>query len=599
MEGVYFSYYFTRASSGESETYNNISSGRFVLNDINLNIYEGDYIAVIGANGSGKSTLLRHLNGLLTPSKGDVWVKNWNTKEKKHLREIRSTVGMVFQVPDEQIVSTVVEEEVAFGLENLGIPEPELSQRVESALEITGLGNLRKRPTHSLSGGQKQLLVLASILSMNPRCLVLDEPASMLDPFFKERVYNIVDKLQSEGVTLVFATHSMEEASHARRVLVLNQGKIVMEGEAEEILTREKELKEIGLDIPFYSKLSKRVSSGLSGFPSRIVSGSIFLHELDRYIEKNRIFHSIKLLKNEERNKIIKSRVKEKNISPLIEISDLFYTYFSGTPNEVKALKGVNFLLHPGEAVGIMGPTGSGKSTLLHHMNGLLRPQKGNVTILGVSLNNKNIDMRLIRQKIGLLFQNPEDQLFERYAGDDVAFAPLNMGHSLEEARKLVKEAMELVDLPFDCKDRLIGEFSHGEKRRLALAGVLAMKPQVLVLDEPTSGLDPGGREKLLNVLRRWYKDSDRSIVMVSHDMEDISMFCHRVYVLENGRISLEGSVSEVFPTGEELFTKGLLVSHFWELSNELGRRGLNISKNIFNVEEVAEELIRLLSGDV
>jgi len=591
IQNLYFYYNHTQTHIVQSEIEADNNTDRFVLQGINLNIYEGDYVAVIGANGSGKSTLLRHLNALLLPVRGEVWVNEWNTKQKENLKDIRSTVGMVFQVPDEQIVSTVVEEEVAFGPENLGIPEPELSQRVRSALEITGLGKLKKRQTHSLSGGQKQLLALTSTLSMNPPCLVLDEATSMLDPVFRKKVFDIMDELQTKGITVIFATHSMEEASRARTVVVLHQGRVVMAGESDEVLTREKKLKKMGMDSPIYAKLARKVSKGVSDFPSKIITKSGFLYALDRYMGKNRILQNSQVLKIKNK----KSENIRGNGSPLIEINNLFYTYLKGTPVEVKALHGVNFVLYPGEAVGIIGSTGSGKSTLVQHMNGLFRPQRGEVKVFGMSLVDENVNIPEIRQKIGLLFQNPEDQLFEKYAGDDVAFAPLNIGFSIKEARELVREAMEIVGLPFSYKDRLTAKLSHGEKRRIALAGVLAMKPQVLVLDEPTSGLDPGGKEHLLKVLETWYKGSERSIVMVSHDMDEIAMFCDRVYVLENGKVLMEGIPAEIFSRKEELLRAGLGLSPFWELSEELEKRGLHLSESLMDVENTGEELVRLL----
>lgn len=280
---------------------------------------------------------------------------------------------------------------------------------------------------------------------------------------------------------------------------------------------------------------------------------------------------------------------------PLIDIRSLTHTYLPGTPMETQSLRGVDLQVYAGETIGIMGPTGSGKSTLLQHMNGLLRPQQGQVLVDGISLADPGIDIRAVRQRIGLVFQNPEDQLFERYAGDDVAYGPRNLGLPPDQVRERVRQAMEMVGLPFAYKDRLIAELSQGERRRLALAGVLAMEPQVLVLDEPTAGLDPQGRRELLRILIQWRARPERAIILASHNMEDIAELATRVYVLVEGRIVLHGSPREVFAQHDLLAQYGLTLPVATEVMLRLRTHGYTVSTDVLHIDEVVRELEGLL----
>ncbi|MBM4432147.1 MAG: energy-coupling factor transporter ATPase, partial [Chloroflexi bacterium] len=258
----------------------------------------------------------------------------------------------------------------------------------------------------------------------------------------------------------------------------------------------------------------------------------------------------------------------------LIRVMGLCHTYLRGTPLETPALHGIDLLVAPGEVIGIVGPTGSGKSTLLQHLNGLLRPQGGEVFVNGVRLSDPQADVRSVRQQVGLLFQSPEDQLFERFAGDDVAFGPRNLGLSADAVRERVRQAMEMVGLPFEYKDRLSTELSQGERRRLALAGVLALQPRVLVLDEPTAGLDPQGRQDLLRFLSVWCQSPGKAIVLATHNMEDIAELCTRVYVLREGRVILHGPSREVFGQCELLRQMGLAIPVAAEAMCRLRQRG-------------------------
>jgi energy-coupling factor transporter ATPase len=242
------------------------------LTDVNLDIYPGDYLVVVGHNGSGKSTLAKHLNALLQPTRGDVLVKGLNTKDRDNILAIRSTVGMVFQKPDNQIVATVVEEDVAFGPENLGIPREELHERVDWALKVAGLEDVRKRAPHLLSGGQKQRVAIAGVLAMKPDVMILDEATAYLDPVGRDEVLGVVRQLNREGMTVVAITHFMHEAIDGNRVMVMEGGHILMEGKPREIFSRVEELRELQLDVPQTTELAFALNKRDSTFPPDLLT---------------------------------------------------------------------------------------------------------------------------------------------------------------------------------------------------------------------------------------------------------------------------------------------------------------------------------------
>lgn len=282
---------------------------------------------------------------------------------------------------------------------------------------------------------------------------------------------------------------------------------------------------------------------------------------------------------------------------PVIEVRKLTHRYLAGTPLEVQSLRGIDFTLYTDEIVGIVGPTGSGKSTLLCHLNGLIRPQEGDVLVFGVSLADSRADMRMIRKRIGMLFQNPEQQLFERFAGDDVAFGPRNYDLSKEEVREAVRRAMEMVGLPFSYKDRLTADLSLGEKRRLALAGVFALDPEILVLDEPTASLDPEGRRQVLEVLKGWRREPGRSLIVVSHNMEDIAELADRTYLLSDGEVVYSGVTGKLFADRELLLRQGLALTVPLQVVHRLSQNGISLGKGNVSARGVAEEIGSVLHG--
>jgi energy-coupling factor transport system ATP-binding protein len=282
-----------------------------------------------------------------------------------------------------------------------------------------------------------------------------------------------------------------------------------------------------------------------------------------------------------------------------IKINNLTYTYMAATPFERKALDDVSLEINDGEIVAIIGHTGSGKSTLIQHMNGLLKPDSGSIFIDGVDITLKNVKLNEVRKKVGLVFQYPEYQLFEETIEKDIGFGPKNLKLDQFEIDKRVKKAMNLVGLDFEkYKDKSPFEISGGQKRRVAIAGIIAMEPKILILDEPTAGLDPKGRDDILKTIKLFKEEYNMTIIMVSHSMEEVANIAERIIVMDHSRCVLDGSLREVFREIDTLESIGLAVPQVTYLARALKNRGFNFKEDIFTVKQAKEEIINVLRGD-
>ena len=285
-------------------------------------------------------------------------------------------------------------------------------------------------------------------------------------------------------------------------------------------------------------------------------------------------------------------------MEPIIRVENLTHTYSAGTPFERSAVDGMTLDVMRGEFLGVIGHTGSGKSTLIQHLNGLLKPTAGRILLDGQDIWEKPKEIRQVRFQVGLVFQYPEYQLFEETVYKDIAFGPGNMGLDKQEIDRRVRQAAAFVGLSEDLLDKSPFELSGGQKRRVAIAGVIAMEPKVLVLDEPTAGLDPAGREKILQQLRRYHEEKGNTVVLVSHSMEEIAQNVDRIVVLKGGKCYMEGTPREVFARAEELESVGLDVPQVTKVAMALRRRGLEIDTAVYTVEELKSALLRLKGGE-
>ncbi|MGE9981169.1 energy-coupling factor transporter ATPase [Collinsella sp. SGI.184] len=594
------------------------------LDGIDLNIEDGEFFCILGGNGSGKSTFAKHLNALLQPDAGTVRINGMDASDPELVYDIRSTAGMVFQNPDDQLVATLVEDDVAFGLENLGVPSAQIAQRVREALKGVGLVGFERHETHALSGGQKQRVALAGVLAMEPRVLILDEASSMLDPRGRKGLMKVCRALHDRGMTIVMITHVMEEAAEADRVAVFRAGRVAMLGAPEEILTRADELAQLNLDMPASCSLGRALRA--KGVP---VCAQV--READMVAEIAQVYAERSGADVAGRPSASDSRVLDHASSaadgmvasePVIEISHLSHSWslsarerrrwrkrsttvgasgkqalWGNDPNSPWALRDVSLTVRRGEFLGLAGHTGSGKSTLVQHLNGLIRPQEGSVCALGLDLSSKK-GAAAVKAKVGVVFQYPERQLFAETVAQDVAFGPRNLGLPQDEVVRRVATSLARVGLDLAAiGDKSPFELSGGQQRRVAFAGVLAMEPEVLVLDEPMAGLDPAARRDFLELIDRLHREG-LTVVMVSHSMDDLANCCDRIVVMNEGAVFADGTPAQVFAHANELKSIGLGVPAAQRMALSLVQAGVPLRcDKLYTVESLADELAGMLLG--
>lgn len=569
----------------------NVIGTQRAIDEVDIQIEKGRFIAILGHNGSGKSTFAKHINALLVPGGGTMWVGGRDTKDEDELWNIRQSAGMVFQNPDNQIIATVVEEDVGFGPENLGVPTKEIWQRVDDALEKVGMTEYRYRSPNKLSGGQKQRVAIAGVVAMRPECIVLDEPTAMLDPNGRKEVIRTVRDLQKqEKVTVILITHYMEEVTDADYIYVMDKGKVVMEGKPEQIFSKVDLLKHYRLDVPQATAVADELIR--KGFP--VSAGTLTREALCREVvslarERGRI-------KDPLGKEVYRDEVKSRpDGDPVLCLKNLNYIYNPGTAYEKHAMKGVDLDIWQGEFIGIIGHTGSGKSTLIQHLDGLIRATGGELFFQGENIYQEGYSMKTLRQQVGLVFQYPEHQLFEADVLSDVCFGPKNQGLSDEECRQRAKEALQMVGFPETLYNASPFDLSGGQKRRVAIAGVLAMRPKVLVLDEPTAGLDPKGRDDILDQIALLQKTTHMTVILVSHSMEDVARYVDRIIVMNRGEKIFDDTPKRVFRHYKRLEEVGLAAPEVTYLMHELRAQGIPVSTDITLVEEAADEIERVL----
>lgn len=594
------------------------------LDGVDLSIEDGEFFCILGGNGSGKSTFAKHLNALLQPDAGTARVNGMDASDPELVYDIRSTAGMVFQNPDDQLVATLVEDDVAFGPENLGVESAQIAQRVREVLKAVGLVGFERHETHALSGGQKQRVALAGVLAMEPRVLILDEASSMLDPRGRKGLMKACHALHDRGMTIVMITHFMEEAAEADRVAVFQAGRVAMLGTPDEILTRADELAQLNLDMPASCCLGRALRA--KGVPVHAQVREVdMVAEISRvYSEQDGADAAAHPLPSRSDAIAVDSVVTDgPDVSdPVIELSHVSYSYslsarerrrwhkrsaaegtstkqalWGNDPSSPWALRDVSLTVCRGEFLGLAGHTGSGKSTLVQHLNGLIRPQEGSVRALGLDLSNKK-DAAAVKAKVGVVFQYPERQLFAETVAQDVAFGPHNLGLSQAEVARCVESSLARVGLDLaTVGDKSPFELSGGQQRRVAFAGVLAMEPEVLVLDEPMAGLDPAARRDFLELIDRLHREG-LTVVMVSHSMDDLANCCDRIVVMNEGAVFAEGTPAQVFAHADELKSIGLGVPAAQRMALALAEAGVPLRcAGLYTVESLADELADLLIG--
>jgi energy-coupling factor transport system ATP-binding protein len=499
-----------------------------VLNGVSLEIETGEFISIIGKNGSGKTSLARCLNGLIKPNTGTVRIGDLDTSHPEDLPEIHRRVGMVFQNPEDQLVGTTVETELAFGLENLGLPTQEIRKRIKLAIELFNLRNLRDYPPQQLSGGEKQRLAIASSYVMYPDFLILDEPTALLDNHHQNQIINQLHLLNSEfGIGVILITHTPYEAAQTDRIIILENGGIVGNGPPRKIYADFNFLKTSEIEAPFPTKLGHALNQ-----KNPTLSIEDFAEKWNRPIAQRSPTKKITFKKTSE------------NIS--IELKNIQHKYKQFTTDSKPSLDNVSMKFYRGSIHALLGKSGSGKTTLAQHLNRLLSPNSGEIYINKEDVLNHPIN-KLVR-KVGLVFQFPELQLFEETVEKDVAFGPKKIKLCSEEIDRRIKTSLLQVNLPLKLYGkRSPQELSSGEKRRVAIAGVIAMGTEIIVLDEPTAGLDPATSKSLCRMMHTLAKKNNKTIIWITHDVDAAATWADEITVMAHGGITLSGNARDVF----------------------------------------------------
>lgn len=555
----------------------NITGEKWAVKDMDFVAHKGQIIAVLGRNGSGKSTFARHLNGLYAPDQGTVWIQGdsdlLDTSREDDLLAIRRAVGMIFQNPDNQMVGNTVAEDVGFGLENLGFQAEKIWERINEVLRLTGMEVYLERNVSHLSGGQKQRLAIASVMAMSPECIVMDEATAMLDPVGSRQILDTLYHLNREfGITIIMITHRMEETVQADQIYVMDDGNVELMGAPYEIYPQVEKLEQLGLDslLPYkllhelkieYSDDKKLAEDSDEDAKNALVDRKEKLLSVQDAADRVKAcLHDGKSFVNRQEAaahiNLAQEGIPSSKNDILVEANKLEYAYKDGAV-QVPAVEQVSFQIRKGEILAVAGQTGSGKSTLLYMLNGIYRPMGGTLKVDGIDVG-KTKNLKELRKKIGFVFQYPEYQLFESTVLADVMYGALNFGMSKAEAEQAAREALALVNISEEYFEYSPFNLSGGQKKRVALAGILAYKPEILILDEPVAGMDPKSKRELFALIRRLHEERNITVIFVSHDMKDVYEIADRILVMGQGKLVYDGAVEQAFETPEIVEKLGL-----------------------------------------
>ena len=543
------------------------------LKGIDLEVAGGGYVVVMGPSGAGKSTLCASLNGLIPhffrgEMEGEVRVGGSSTREGK-VGELAREVGLVFQDFEAQLFSTNVALEVAFGPENFGVGRAEMVERVERVLGQVRLEGFEERAPTTLSGGEKQRLAVASVLATGQRILCLDEPTTDLDPAGKLGIFELAEDFKDrDGVTLIVVENETEETIEADRIIVLRDGEIVADRPAREVLRDVELLEESSVMPPQVARFFHEMG---------LWQGQLPLTPQEGIAEFGRRGWRV----NPDRHRrLVEADAKREAVygEPVIEVEGLTHRY----PNGVVALEGVDLTVRRGEFLAVLGQNGSGKTTLVKLFDGLLKPTAGTVKVG----ENENQGSDQAGEAVGYVFQNPDHQIFSDTVSEEVAFGPKVRHLDEQEIGERVREALAAVGLEGHGGEDPSG-LTRGERQRVAVASVLAVRPEVLILDEPTTGLDYDGQRAMMDLLK-CLNEAGSTIIVVTQIMWVVAEYAHRAVVMRDGGISLQGTVREVFAEEDELLDAALRPPPIVSLGNALGHPVLSVDELVEITEEKA-----------
>ncbi|WP_410508895.1 ABC transporter ATP-binding protein [Methanosarcina hadiensis] len=542
------------------------------LKGVNLKIKEGEFILLTGPTGCGKSTLLKTLNGIIPHESGGVFsgsikISGIETGNSNQM-ELSRRVGLVFQNPDDQIFSTTVEDEVAFGPENLCLEREEIDKKIGEALRMVGMSGHRLNSTNALSGGQKQRVCIASMLAMMPEILAMDEPVSQMDPLGTREILNTVRELNRKmKITIMLVEHRLHElAPFADRVVIMESGKIIFDQPASKAFDHLEIFHRLGLRVPEPVELCHTLGIKASPFSAE---ETFPLLTTGGFKEKTRRY----LTRPDPERKMELPEYSLEDTEPLISIRDLW----SGYEKNRMVLKSINLEIRRGERVAVMGTNGSGKSTLLLNLAAMLKPYKGSVKVFGEDTKSKT--PYSFAGRIGFVFQNPDLMLFCDSAEEEAKFGPLQLKfENIEERARISLEAMSILNLKQDLPQSL----SRGQRLRTAVASVISIDPELILLDEPTTGQDRVNIEQMMD----YFKNKGSTLVFCTHDIEIAMLYSTRILVMNEGRIIADGKGRDVIKNIDVLRKASLTQPPVVEIANYLGI-------DAFSITELVETLIR------
>jgi len=550
-------------------------SGVRAVDGLSLDASRGEIVAVVGPNAAGKSTLARLLKGLIQPDSGMIRIDG---RERETTGPVRD-IGILFSNPENQLVTSILEEDVAFGLEVIGEPSRVIERKVETVLDRLGILHLRKRMPHLMSGGEQQMAALAGVLVLDPHTLILDEPTTYLDPVAKEAVMASIRGLAEEGRVVILITHDMREASKADRVILIDQGRVALEGRPEEVFGQPGLAGRFGITPPFLMRLvlgMRSMGREMAWPPDREAFG--------------RAFGERPWGRGGSEGRGLRVRGVP-GAKAALAFENIHFRYGEGAAGSKPVLEGVDFSVERGSIALVCGSNGSGKSTLLQMSNGLVEPDRGLVLLEGLRIREWRKKPGGVPGRVALLFQNPEHQVFAATVYEDVAFGPRNMGVNARQINERVRKAIRWAGLPETVLERAVHTLSGGQMRRVAVAGVLAMEPRVLVLDEPTDGLDPGGAREFYAGARQYCDDTGTAIVMATHALpEEIDRVDHLGH-LSGGRIRSSGPPFDVLTGPARTLPANFLPEHLL-LRAQLLDAGSTLLEDVLDAESTLKRLL-------
>lgn len=557
----------------ENLKYRYPNTTKLALDGLDFEIEKGSFIGIIGENGAGKSTLCQAFNGLVPgffkgAYGGKVLIGDTEVA-KTTVSKLCQKVGLVFQNPFNQLsgAKETVFEEIAFGLQNFGVPKEEMISRVNEMMELLDIADYRDRNPFDLSGGQMQRVALAGILAMKPEVIVLDEPTSQLDPAGSEEVFAAVDKLAKSGITIIMVEQKLEKlAEYCDRILLLHQGKQIAFDSPEQIFSRE-DLQNYGVNPPAYTRICQAFGMKKDNgcYPASLKDALVLK---DLFPEEN-VFGLGK--KSLDHNAEIRSK-REETASceqSVFNIEHLKFQYVENVP----VLQDVNLTID-NRPTAIIGQNGAGKTTLVKLLKGLLKPVGGSIYYDGNDMAEKSVAM--LAGEIGYVFQNPDDQIFKYHVIDEVMFGPQNIGMTKERAREQAVAALKLVGLE-QLADENPYDLELAERKLVAIASVLAMDTKVIILDEPTIAQDWKGR-KIIQKMIRDLSSQGKTVIAILHDMDFVAESFERVIVMAHGKVLADGTKEEVFAQKDILEQARLDQPYLTKLCQRLGYKKLYFS---------------------